>query len=167
MSTLKARLTVHATTELYDQIAFVEPSATAKLVIDQAFADGDGTGEADASYSERFVITAGGSEVIDLGGLSDDLGSPVVLAAVKFLVLKGAAANTASATLRPHTSDPWLQPFVGADDTVRIPPGGGLVLANPAGAGWPVAANSADKLLLANPGASPITVDLMLVGVAA
>jgi hypothetical protein len=167
MSTLQARLTVHATTELYDQVAFVEPSATAKLVLDHLFKDGDGAGEADASYSERFVLSAGGSEVIDLGGLSDDLGSPVVLAAVKFLVVQAAAANAASATLRPNTAEPWLEPFVGADDTVRIPPGGALVLANPAAAGWPVTENVADKLLLANPGAAAITVDLMVVGVAA
>lgn len=165
--TLRARLTLHAETELSDQIAFVTPSALARLVSDHILTDGTSTGEANAVFAERFTLSPEETEVIDLGGLTDDLGQSLRFSAVKWVMVKAADANTAAATLKPNTAEPWLAPFNAVTDTLNIAAeGGAIALVNAGTTGWLVAEDSADKLLLSNPSTTAtLDIDVVIVGV--
>lgn len=166
---LKARLTVHAVTALSEVVAFVTPSVEGKLVTDYLLEDGTGTGQANGVFAERYTLAPLETEVIDLGGLTDDLGQALRFTAIKFLVVQAAATNQSYATLKPNGTHPWTAPFGSASDVVNIARDGGvLVLGNGGANGWPIVEDSSDKLLLSNPSASEsIQIDLMVVGVGA
>lgn len=165
----RARFTVHAETNLAEEIAFVTTSAAAPIAADFPLDDGTGTGEANAVFAERFNLAPEETEVIDLGGVTDELGQALRFTAVKFLVAKAAAANAAAATLKPNGTHPWVAPFGSSSDTLKIAAAGGVVtLVNAGGAGWAVSEDSADKLLLSNPSLTEsLVVDVLIVGVGA
>lgn len=162
---LTARLSIIATAALAATRGFVTPQANAELSYSASLESGTGTGQANGVLSDRYTIAASGTQVINLSSITDDLGQAVALAAVKLMVIRGASGNAADVTVKPNGSGGFIAPFNAAADTLKLAPGGCIVLANPAAAGWTVTATTADKLLLTNTsGSAAATVDVMIVG---
>lgn len=164
---LTARLLVHLEAALGKSAALDHSDAAARLVIDQAAAYGFGTGGVELLAAQSYSIPASGTQVIDLGALTDPLAEGAVFGVVKLLMLKPSRANPGAATLKPNGTNPWLAPFNSSTDVVRAEPGGLVLLGNMAGAGWAVVEDSADQLLLTNTsGAGAAAIDVMVLGIA-
>ena len=162
---LTTKLNVIVTAALGAVRGFVTPTANAELSYSASLESGTGTGQANGVHSDRYTIAASGTQVIDLSSITDDLGQAVALAAVKLIVIRAASGNAADVTVKPNGTGGFIAPFNAAADTLKLAPGGAIVLANPAAAGWTVTATTADKLLLTNTsGAAAATVDVMIVG---
>lgn len=162
---LTTKLTIVSTASLAAVRGFVTPQANAELSYSASLTSGTGTGQANGVHSERYTIAASGTQVINLSTVTDDLGQSVAFTAIKLIVVRGADANAADVTFKPNSSGGFVAPFNATADTLKLAPGGCIVLANPAAAGWTVTATTADKLLLTNTsGAAAATVDVMIVG---
>lgn len=162
---LSTKLTVSVSAALAAARGFVTPTANAQIDYTASLDSGTGTGQANGVHSERYTLIASGTQVINLSSITDDLGQSVALSAVKLIVIRAASGNAADVTVKPNGSGGFVAPFNAATDTLKLAPGGAIVLANPAAAGWTVTATSADKLLLTNTsGAATATVDIMIIG---
>lgn len=145
---------------------------TTQAIITGAFqktlVDGTGINQANIVIAKKYVIIASGTQVIDMGsgGLTDDLGSAVTFTAIKAIMIKPAAANSAAVQVEPNVSEGFADWVKAAGDGVKIPAGGLFLFAAPEGAGLGVTDNTDDKLLLTNlSGAASATVDVVLLGV--
>ncbi|GAB6187406.1 hypothetical protein [Thermopirellula anaerolimosa] len=81
--------------------------------------------------------------------------------AIKALLLLPRAESEGVLVMGGDSQSPWWAPLGAADQTLRLPPGGALLLSHP-GAGWPVSAQAANLRLTAEGG--PVTYDLALIG---
>lgn len=163
---LTANLGVHSTADLSLVRGFSACEAQALLTRDISLAFGDNENCIERAITQRYVIPASGTQVIDLCGIDDVFDDGVVLWAVKLVMVAASSANAAAVTVKPNTVNPWTAPFGSAADVVRAEPGGALLLVNTHGDGWSVTEDSADKLLLTNTSASAAaTVDVMILGI--
>jgi len=106
------------------------------------FADGSGALAANKIYQTTRSLSSG-SDSIDLSGaLTDSYGSSAVFARVKALYIKnnGTAVMTFGAG-----SNPWAT-LLNSTGTIKIPPGGFLIVATPDATGWTVTAGTGDLL---------------------
>jgi hypothetical protein len=108
-------------------------------------ANGTGSGQANAMFSDTRSLSSGGSDNLDLaGGLTDAFGSVLTFTAIKAIIIESDAANTVDFTIGNGTN-PFLGPFGAAAHTVTVRPGGLLVFVAPQ-TGWTVTGGTADIL---------------------
>lgn len=132
-----------------------------------ALANGTTTGKADRIFSDQRTLAASAAENLDLAGsLTNALGEAVVFAKIKAIYVRAADGNTNNVVVG-NVANGFVGPFGAATESVAIPPGGAFLAAAPK-AGWPVTANTADLIKIANSGAgSAVIFDLVIVGTSA
>jgi len=131
---------------------------------------GNGTASslADLLFTDQRTIAASGTEDLDLaGGLTDAFGTTLTFVNVKAIMIKADPGNTNNVTVKPATTNGFLGPFNAAADTLSIPPAGAVLLQAPV-SGWPVTADTADLLTIANSSSGTgVTYDIIIVGTSA
>lgn len=133
-----------------------------------AFASGTGAGQADLKFVASYTIAGGGSQTLTLSALVDGLGRAVALARVRTLILINTSQVPADVVnVGNAPTHPWDQLASDPTKTVPVKSMGMEVRVAMNTNGMPVAAGSADQLLISNPGASPITVHVVLIGASA
>src|SRR5688572_17022425 len=146
-------------------------SSTANLALSYTrdLLDGVTTGKADLAWLDNNTLAASATSDIDLAGsLTSALGSAVVFARVKLIVLVADAGNTNNVVLGGAASAQFVGPFGAAAHTVAAQPGGAILLAAPGATAWPVTATSADLLRVANGGAgTSVSYSIAIVGASA
>ena len=132
-----------------------------------AFTDGSGADQAQKLFSDTRTLTASATESLDLaGGLTDVFGATLTLTKVKALLIKAAAGNTNDVVVGGAASNQWAAPFGDVSDTVKVKPGGTLLLIAPDATGYAVTAGTGDILKVANSaGSTSVSYDIVIVGV--
>ncbi len=132
-------------------------------------APGTGAGQADRMYSDRRTLAASANEDLDLaGGLASPFGvAAQTFAKIKAILVIAAPENTNDVVVGGAASNAFAAPFDAADNKVKVPPGGMMLLTAPA-AGWTVTASTADLFRIANGGSGTgVTYDIMILGTSA
>ena len=132
----------------------------------QSLLGGSGAGQADAVWFENDQsLTGGTSTIVDLANLPRVLlGSNhcIVFDLIKVILLINRNTEGASLVLGGAETEPWAEPFGGADQQVQVPPDSPLLLSNRS-AGWPV--DSAHHHLKITASGGDVTYDLVILGV--
>lgn len=133
-----------------------------------ALTNGSGANQANQAYAGRRTLAASGTENLDLsGGLNNAFGTSLVFTAIKAIVITAAAANTNDVVVGGAASNGFVSWVGDPTDTVKVKPGGMLVIAAPGAAGFAVTAATADLLKITNSaGGTGVTYDVVVIGVA-
>ena len=168
-ATLSSRVAVSVTAQLKDGATIGEVTHDIAFGMANAMTNGTGANQANQAYAARRTIPASSNESLDLsGGLENAFGVALTFAAIKAIVITAAAANTNDVVVGGAASNGFISWVGDATDTVKVKPGGMLVIAAPNAAGFDVDAGTADLLKIANSGAGTgVTYDIVIIGVAA
>jgi len=131
-----------------------------------SFTDGVGANQAKAAFADERTLAASANESLDLaGGLTDVFGNTITFTKIKAIVVQAAAANSNDVVIGGAASNGFTS-FVGAaDDTIKVKPGGMLVLVAPDANGYAVVASTGDLLKVANSGAgTAVTYKIIIIG---
>ena len=132
---------------------------------DADFANGVETDQADALWHDRRTLLAGASDDLDLAsGLTNSLGESLSFAKLKGLFLRNLTLTPDEIIDLGGGSNPFESWLGAGGDAIHVGPGGVLLVWNPATAGYPVAAGTADILRVTNAGASPLDYEVILIG---
>jgi hypothetical protein len=124
---------------------------------------GTGANQASEVFHDSRTLLSGANEVLDLNGvLSDALGVIVSFTKVKILLIRNK--GTTVLTVGGAATNGFISPFGTATDTVKVQPGGMLVLFAPDVNGYGVTAATADQLKIANAAGASCTYDIVIVG---
>jgi hypothetical protein len=143
-------------------------SDSSKLEYAQSTANGTGDDQADLIWHDQRLVPASSEDDLDLGELTSTIFGnqlTIELAKVKALLI----INTSSVAgdvlhVGGAGSAAFNGPFNADDDAVmEVGPGDSLLVSCKM-EGWPVVDTSGDVLRIANPGASPITYRIAIVG---
>lgn len=134
--------------------------------VSRPFASGTGADQADLTFADTRTLSASSTESLDLaGGLTDALGNTLTFASVKALIVVAAAANTNDVIVGGAASNAFSTMFGDATDTIKVPPGGVMVLADFGATGFAVTASTGDLLKIANGGSgTSVSYDILIVG---
>lgn len=139
----------------------------AELDYERATAEGTGAQQANRIWRTQRTLSAGSSDEWDLSNLTAELlggTTTTALDGVKAVVLRNLSQASGDVLrLKSGATQPWLAPFGGSAGAIEAGADGCLMLASPLD-GWMVAAGSADRLRVENPGASAIEYQLVIVG---
>lgn len=138
-----------------------------QLAVEYAFANGTGANQANAVFTDARSINASSDEELDLAGvLAEAFGATLTFTKVKLFAIVADAGNTNDVVVGGAGSNAWSAPFGDPTDTVKVRPGGALLLVAPNAAGYAVTAGSADKLKVANSGSgTAVGYKILIVGV--
>jgi hypothetical protein len=135
------------------------------------FCNGTGARQANAIWCDGRALEAGATDVLDLsGGLIDIYGKTLEFTAIKALALKAHSTNAGDLFIGSGLTSPptGFSIWLGADgDSVRVGPGGLLLLVLPDADGYEVTAETGDRLTVANPAATAANYDIFLAGAVA
>lgn len=147
-----------ATRDLADVLQSMKIDALLELTT------GTTAGKSDLVFADTRTITASSSENLDLAGtLTDAFGATLTFVKVVGLYIKAAAANTNNVVVGGAASNGFVSPFGASTDTIKIGPGGFMLLVNDAG--YAVTAATADLLKIANGGSgTSVTYDVVIIG---
>lgn len=164
--TLAATVAVSVTGKLSSALDLESVVSQLTKGLSVPFTDGSGAGQATNVFSDTRTLAASATENIDLAGtLTNALGAVISLTKVKALIIFAAAANTNDVVVGGAASNGFSTPFGAAAHTVKVKPGGCMVLIAPDAAGYAVVAATADLLQVANGGAgTPVTYDIIVIG---
>ncbi len=128
------------------------------------FVTGTGAGQADLVFSDQRTLASNANESLDLNGaLTDVFGGAVNFVKVVAILIKAATANANNLIVGGAAANGFYPMFGAATDTIKLPPGAGVLLFNDAG--YAVTAATADLLKIANSAAgSTVTYDVILIG---
>lgn len=118
------------------------------------FADGVGADQAKEVFADTRTLTASSNEDLDLSGvLLDAFGVAIVLTKIKALIVKADPTNVNDVVVGAAASNAISTIFGATTHTVKVKPGGLLVLVAPDVNGYGVTAATADLLRVTNGGA--------------
>lgn len=125
---------------------------------------GTATGQADLVFSDRRTLAASATENLDLAAaLTDAFGASLTFVEVVALYIKAASGNTNDVIVGGHASAAFASFLGDATDTIKVRPGGALLLT--CDAGYAVTATTADMLKITNSGGTTgVTYDVIIVG---
>lgn len=132
----------------------------------QDFANGAGANQASQLFSDRRTVAAATVDSLDLSGsLVNVYGESVAFTKIKGLMLVASSENVPDLIVGGAASNAWVGPFGDATHTLRLTPGGILLLTAPDADGYAVTAGTADILALENEDADDAaTYDVVLWG---
>jgi hypothetical protein len=136
-------------------------------VYSKEYADGAGEDQANLLFADTRTIAASGNEDIDLAGsLTGLLGTAVVFARIKAVIIVAAEGNTNNVQVtRPASNGVPL--FIAAGDGISLAPGDWSLWASGTAAGKAVTGGTGDLLNIANSsGGSSVTYDIIVLGAA-
>lgn len=126
--------------------------------------NGAGANQASEVWHDTRTLTTGANETLDLNGaLLDALGNSVTFTKVKILMIRNK--GTTVLTVGGAATNGFVSPFGTATDTVKVQPGGMLLLFAPDVNGYGVTAATADQLKIANAAGASCDYDIVIVGV--
>jgi hypothetical protein len=147
-STIKAIVTAHGS-KARDLATATDPLNVTRTV---ALSDGTGADQADQSWHDQRTLASAAGEDLDLSGaLLDAFGDTVSLARVKALFVENLSADN-TLILGNAASHAWAGPLGGATQTLRLRPGGVLLIVAADATAYPVSAGSADALRVTHGG---------------
>lgn len=125
----------------------------------------NGTGANQASNHWHDQRTTAGNDDLDLaGGLVNGLGQTLTFTKVKALLIKAAVANGNDVVVGNAAANGISTIFGAVTHTIKIKPGGLMVLTAPDVSGYGITAATADILRVASGGGS-VTYDIVIIGV--
>jgi hypothetical protein len=125
------------------------------------FANGAGANKVSQNYSVSKTAAAA-PDTYTLSAIVDGLGRTIVFTIVRMLYLThDGAVDGQNLLFGNPATNPWAGPFDDATATIKIGPGGILILGNPLATGYPVTAG--DKIKI-DPGANSIPYTLHILG---
>lgn len=137
------------------------------LTPEVSLADGAGINAANLVFQDTITLAAAGETLLDLTALTDALGNAIAFARLKLIYLRNKSVTAGDNLQLGGTVTAGLSTlYVGTNAGQLIGPGGIALLVNPSAAGWAVTAITADILRIGNPGANPISYDIVLIGAA-
>lgn len=162
---LHVSLVANATSPL-DLVSVTAPLNFARNLL---LASGTGVGQADKIFSDQRSIAASGTDDLDLAGvLTDAFNDVITFAKIKVILIAAAASNINSLVVGGAATNPFLGPFADATDRVTLLPGGLYLHTAPGATAYPVTADTADLLRVANGGAgSAVKYEIVLIGTSA
>ena len=118
------------------------------------FTDGSGANQANKIWTDTRTIAASGTDSLDLNGvLLDAFGATLNFTKIRGLIITADAANTNDVVVGGAGSNGFISWVGAATHTVKVKPGGMMMLAAPDVNGYAVTAATADLLLITNGGA--------------
>ena len=147
-------------------IDLATPESVLTKTITDTLADGDGTGLAEAVWSDSITGTDAGTTIDVFGGLTDVYGTALSLKSIKGLLIYNTSTSTGE-YVDVFGSAQHLEYMSGATDEIRVHPEGILFLWSPgAAADCPSpGAGAADEILItAAAGKSPV-IEIVIYGV--
>lgn len=165
-ATLSSRVAVTINAQLQDGVTIGSVTHDIAYGVANALTNGTGANQANQAYSGRRTLAASATENLDLsGGLTNAFGTSLVFAAIKAILIVAAAGNTNDVVVGGAASNGFISWVGDATDTVKVKPGGMLLIAAPNAAGFDVDAGTADLLKIANGGAGTgVTYDVVIIG---
>lgn len=162
---LAMTLNAIATTAL-DLVAVSAPLRVARNVV---LPHGTGANQADVSFSDQRTLAASATEDLDLTGtLIDAFSKAVTFARIKVLLVMAAPTNAHDVVVGGALANAFVNWVGAATDTVRVRPGGLLLLAATDAIGYPVTPDTGDALRMGNAGAgSQVVYEIVLIGTSA
>lgn len=132
-----------------------------------SLSNGTGANQANAPWADTRTLSASSSENLDLaGGLTDAFGTALTFTKIKAVIIEADDANVNDVVVGGAASNAWLAPFGDATDTIKVKPGGFIMLVAPDANGLAVTAGTGDILKVANGGSgTSVTYTVTLVGV--
>jgi len=131
--------------------------------------DGVGVNQADRLFTDQRTITASANDDLDLAAvLTDAFGQVITFARVKAILIVAAAANVNDLVVGAAAANAFVGPFGASTHTIKVRPGGMLLLACADATGWAVTAGTGDILRVANgAGGSSVVYDIIIIGASA
>lgn len=118
------------------------------------FADGVGADQAKEVFSDIRTLTASSNEDLDLSGvLLDPFGVAIVMTKIKALIVKADPANVNDVVVGAAAANAISTIFGATTHSIKVKPGGLLVLVAPDVNGYGITAATADLLRVTNGGA--------------
>lgn len=134
-------------------------------------ATGTGAGQADLLFSDTRTIAASGNDDLDLAGvLTGAFGATLTFARVKAIMVVASAANTNDVIVGGAGTNAIVSFFGATTHTLRVRPGGALLLScgDADATGYAVVAATGDLLRISNSGAgTSVTYDVIVIGASA
>ena len=132
-----------------------------------SLSNGTGANQANALWADTRTLSASATENLDLAGvLTDAFGSTLTFTKIKALLIEADDANVNDVVIGGAASNAWLALFGDATDTLKIKPGGFILIVAPDANGLAVTASTGDILKVANGGGgSGVTYTINIVGV--
>lgn len=145
-ATLAGRIQLSSSIAYQNALDNQTVNADLARIVAVELANGTGSGQANAMFSDYRALSSGASENLDLAGaLTDAFGTVLTFTQIKALIFESDAANTVDITVGNHATAAFLGPFGAAAHTAAVRPGGLIVFAAPQ-TGWTVTATTADMI---------------------
>lgn len=124
---------------------------TATLAIPQInYASGTASGQIDRVWSDSSRVLASAADTLDLAGvLTDGFGTTFTCVKLKSLVLQAMSGNTNNVNFKGALTAGWAGFLSDTSDVISLKPGYAFGIGG-TGAGYPVTATSADKVIVQN-----------------
>ncbi|WP_433233707.1 hypothetical protein [Actinomadura nitritigenes] len=167
---LNTKIFASLTAELSSALDLASATSSLDKSLQISLTNGTTAGKADVLWHDQRTLAASASEDLDLAGsLSGILGGTVSFAKVKALLVAANAGNTNDVVVGNAASNGFVGPFGAAAHTVKVSPGGLLLMAAPGTAGLgSVTAGTGDLLHIANSSSgSAVTYQIVIVGTSA
>lgn len=131
-----------------------------------ALTDGSGANQANKLFTDQRTLAASGTEDLDLNGtLVDAFGNTFSPTKIKALVVVADAANVNDVVVGGASANQAASFFGAATHSVKVKPGGMLVLVAPDATGYAITAGTADLLKIANSSSgSAVTYTIIVIG---
>jgi len=128
------------------------------------FVTGTATGQADLVFSDTRTLASNANESLDLNGvLLDVFGNAANFVKVAAIFIRADKANINNLIVGGAAANGFIPMFGSATDTLKLPPGAGVMLFNDGG--WTVTPATADLLKIANGAAgSTVNYDVLIIG---
>jgi hypothetical protein len=162
MATLAGRLQLSMSIAYQSALDNQTANADLARIVAVDLANGTGSGQANAMFSDLRTLTSAASDNLDLAGvLTDAFGAVLTFTKIKAIIIESDAANTVDITVGNGTN-PFIGPFGAGAHTLALQPGGLIVLVAPQ-TGWTVTGATGDILKILA-GAATVNYRIHLIG---
>lgn len=143
-------------------------NVTLAKTITHALTNGTSDKQADVIFSDTRTLTTGANETLNLAGSLVDsaFGSTLTFVNIKAIMIFSKLDANRVLTVGGAASNGFATPFGASTDTIKINPGGSLVLIAP-NTGYAVTAGTGDLLKIANASGGSTTYDIIIIGTSA
>jgi hypothetical protein len=131
------------------------------------FTSGTGANQAQKMFSDTRTLAASATENLDLSGsLADAFGATISFTKIKALIVKAAPGNTNDVVIGNAGGLDVASIFGAITHTLKVKPGGLVMLVAPDATGYAVTDSTADLLHVANSaGGTSVDYDILVLGV--
>lgn len=134
--------------------------------VSQALTEGEGANAIESAWNDRRTLASAAADNLDLNALTDIFGQTVNFSAVKGLYIRN---NSTTDNLLIGGNANAFGLFAAANDELKLPPGGEILLKVTTAAGIAVSNGSTDILDITHAGdtSASLTYDIAIIGISA